>query len=73
MKLFVTGGFGFIGTQVVTQALKAGHSVRGLARSEQSAQKLRDVGAEPVLGNLDSLEVLSEEAKKADAGQNRPI
>ncbi|MDP2139061.1 MAG: NAD-dependent epimerase/dehydratase family protein, partial [Candidatus Didemnitutus sp.] len=33
MKLFVTGGTGFIGSHFVKQALAAGHEVRALRRS----------------------------------------
>jgi hypothetical protein len=51
-------------------ALKKGHSVRGLARSEASAEKLRAKGVDPVIGDLHTLDVLAEEAKKADAGRS---
>lgn len=69
VKIFVTGASGYVGSVVVELALKAGHSVRGLARSEASAAKLKAKGVEPVIGDLFSLDVLAEEAKKADAGE----
>ncbi|HEV8321069.1 MAG TPA: NAD-dependent epimerase/dehydratase family protein [Myxococcota bacterium] len=50
--LFVTGGTGFIGAAFVRRAVAAGHAVQALARTAQSAQKLRAAGAAPVLGDL---------------------
>jgi nucleoside-diphosphate-sugar epimerase len=37
MRLFLTGGTGFIGSHVLTAALAAGHQVRALRRSPRSA------------------------------------
>lgn len=61
---------GYIGSVIAEFALKAGHTVRGLARSEASAEKLRAKGVDPVIGDLHTLDVLREEAQKADAGKN---
>jgi nucleoside-diphosphate-sugar epimerase len=49
---FVTGGSGFIGGRLVERLVGEGRSVRALARSEGSAAKVADLGAEPVRGNL---------------------
>jgi len=40
MRIAVFGGTGRTGRQVVTQALAAGHEVRVLVRSEDSARRL---------------------------------
>jgi len=48
MKVFVTGGSGFIGGHVIEALVGHGHHVLAMARSEQSADKVRDFGAEPV-------------------------
>ncbi|MCX8524958.1 SDR family oxidoreductase [Chryseobacterium formosus] len=67
MKVFVTGATGFVGTAVVQELLKAGHTVLGLARSEESAKKLIDAGAEVHHGDLNNFESLKSGAEIADA------
>jgi len=49
--LFLTGGTGFIGRSVVTEALGSGFEIRALARSESAASSLSALGAEPVRGD----------------------
>ncbi len=46
-------GCGDIGTRVAALERAAGHSVAGLARSEQSVRRLRATGIEPIAGDLD--------------------
>lgn len=55
MIAFVTGGTGFVGTQVIKDFIAAGYRVIGLARSKQSALKLQTIGALPVVGDLGSI------------------
>lgn len=66
MKVFVTGASGFIGSAVVQELIKAGHKVTGLARSEASAEAIRQAGAEVLLGSLEDLDVLKQGASAAD-------
>jgi nucleoside-diphosphate-sugar epimerase len=66
MKVFVTGGSGWIGSAVVPELLGAGHEVAGLARSDASAQAVSAAGAEVVRGSLDDLDALRTGAEEAD-------
>lgn len=50
---FVTGGSGFTGARVVERLRGDGWEVAALARSARAATALRDLGAEPVDGDLD--------------------
>lgn len=56
MKVFITGGTGFVGSAVVQELVANGFEVVGLARSETSAQKLISWGAQPVRGSLTSFQ-----------------
>ncbi|CDR35560.1 hypothetical protein NBRC10512_006386 [Rhodotorula toruloides] len=66
MLVFVTGASGFVGTAVTEELLANGHQVLGLARSPQSAQKLRDLGAQVVEGSMTDHELVKETVKKVD-------
>ncbi len=67
MPVFVTGGTGYIGAGVVRELRRRTHAVRALARSAEAERALRALGAEPVRGDLTSLDVLRGEAARADA------
>ncbi len=64
--VFITGATGFIGGTVAQKLIDAGMQVRGLARSQASADLLSRMGIEPVLGDLDDYAVLVKEAGRAD-------
>jgi nucleoside-diphosphate-sugar epimerase len=49
---FVTGGSGFIGGRLVERLVGEGKPVRALARSDAAAQRVAELGAEPVRGDL---------------------
>lgn len=51
MKILVIGGTGMVGSQVITQLVERGASVRALVRNKDSAQKLPGQ-VEPVFGDL---------------------
>src|SRR5271166_774389 len=49
---FLTGGSGFIGGRLIQRLRADGYSVRALARSPSAADRVRELGAEPVQGEL---------------------
>ena len=67
MKVFVTGATGYVGTALVKSLTGAGHTVLGMARSDESAAKLRERGIEVHRGELSEPLSLVEGAKRADA------
>ncbi|KQQ03378.1 MULTISPECIES: SDR family oxidoreductase [unclassified Rathayibacter] len=67
MRVFITGASGWIGTALSRELLAAGHEVRGLVRSDTSAQKVRAIGVTPVRGDMSDHTLLVSEALRADA------
>lgn len=70
MRIFVTGATGFIGTELVKELIKAGHQVRGLARSNAGEEQLKAAGAEVHRGDLQDLDSLRSGATGMDAVVN---
>jgi nucleoside-diphosphate-sugar epimerase len=66
MRVLVTGASGHIASAVVPELVQAGHQVLGLARSENSATAVKELGAEAVRGDLTDLGGLREAASGVD-------
>ncbi|NUR08242.1 MAG: SDR family oxidoreductase [Nocardioidaceae bacterium] len=66
MHVFITGASGHVGSALVPELLAHGHTVTGLARSDESAARLTGWGAEAVRGDLDDLDALDTAARAAD-------
>ncbi len=64
-KIFVTGGSGFVGQNVIPILKKNGYDVYALVRSDQAKQKVQAVGAIPVMDDLTALAKNTEYALRA--------
>ncbi|KAL2855989.1 hypothetical protein BJY01DRAFT_203609 [Aspergillus pseudoustus] len=65
-NVFITGATGFIGRVVTELAVKEGYNVRGLSRRDDGDALLKSLGATPVRGDLNDVDLLTEESKNAD-------
>lgn len=54
MRVFITGASGFIGSAVVDEMVRAGHTVTGLARSEEGAATIARLGGQVHRGDIDN-------------------
>jgi 2-alkyl-3-oxoalkanoate reductase len=52
MRVFVTGASGAIGTRLVPQLIDGGHEVIGTSTSPRTAERVRELGAKPVMLDL---------------------
>lgn len=58
MRVFVTGGTGFVGGAVVRALIAAGHEVQALARPRSDLRQLEGLPVERVVGDLEDVESL---------------
>ena len=65
--VFITGANGFIGKAVTQELISHSYKVVGLTRSEEGAEVLKKLGAEPVMGTLADTDILYECSHHADA------
>jgi len=52
MRIFLTGGTGYIGGAVLDALLRAGHDVTALVRNNEKARGVAKRGGHPIVGNL---------------------
>lgn len=67
MRVLVVGASGAIGTRLIPQLTDQGHEVTGSSRSPAKAERLRALGAEPIV-----LDVLDATAARAAVAAARP-
>lgn len=66
MRVFLTGGSGYIGKVTIAALIRRGHEVSALARTDASARTVAALGATPVSGDLTDTDVLRTAAAAAD-------
>lgn len=67
MKVFITGGHGFIGSHVVKKLVEEGHSVRCLVRESSDTSRIDGIEWERFKGDVRSPELMIEGMKGCDA------
>ncbi|HVL67704.1 MAG TPA: NAD-dependent epimerase/dehydratase family protein [Vicinamibacterales bacterium] len=66
MRIFLTGGTGYIGSAVLDAFVRAGHHVDALVRNTEKAAEVQARGATPVLGDLSEPATYLDAAAAAD-------
>jgi len=67
MRVFITGGTGYVGSAIVEVLVSRGHEVTGLSRSPEKDAVLARLGALPLRGSLADLPRLSDQVAAHDA------
>jgi len=66
MKIFITGGTGFLGQRVIKRLQKEYSDISGLSRSENSGGKLQALNIRPVSGSLENIDQWKQELSDID-------
>lgn len=66
MRIFLTGGTGYVGAAVLDAFVRAGHHVEALVRNTEKAAEVQARGAQPLLGDLSKPATYADAAASAD-------
>jgi nucleoside-diphosphate-sugar epimerase len=66
MRIFLTGGTGYVGSAVLDVLVRAGHRVDALVRNTEKAAHVHARGAHPVMGDLANAASYAQAAAAAD-------
>ena len=66
MRIFLTGGTGYIGAAVLDALVRGGHTVHALVRNAEKASQVQARGAQPVRGDLGNPATCGEAAAASD-------
>lgn len=66
MKIFITGGTGFIGTELVKKLSKTNHELYCLVRKTSNTQALKNIGAKIYIGDVTDKESILKGMKGCD-------
>ncbi|MDJ1480219.1 NAD-dependent epimerase/dehydratase family protein [Cytophagaceae bacterium YF14B1] len=65
-QVFVTGGSGFVGQNLIPMLIEQGYTVKALARSAQAIQKVEKLGATAIKGDLNDAQQLAQGVKDCE-------
>src|SRR4029079_3089321 len=66
MRVFLTGGTGYVGSAVLDALVRGGHRVDALVRNSEGAARVQARGAQPVLGDVMQPATYGDAAAAAD-------
>jgi dihydroflavonol-4-reductase len=67
MKVFVTGGNGFLGSRTVSELVRKGYAVRCLLRKESNTNRIKHLAFEQYIGDISDRQSLIDGMKGCDA------
>ena len=67
MRIFLTGGTGYVGAAVLDALLRGGHEVTALVRDPERAERIGHRGVQPVIGDLSKPVSYAAAAESCDA------
>jgi nucleoside-diphosphate-sugar epimerase len=73
MRIFLTGGSGYVGSAVLDAFVRAGHQVDALVRNSEKAAAVQARGGHPVLGDLSEPATYADVAAASDGAVHTAI